>query len=156
MTNDGRGFERITLIVLDSLGMGEMPGAAAWGDAWPEELLDGGGETPEAPAPEPESKLPAKFDPKTCSAYLGAVSSTGGAHAKTLKMHGTASAWTTCAAAASGGPSRSPAASGSAPARPTIGCGPLRRARSRSCLTFATRSASGTRSRPRPPRSRVP
>ncbi|MGB8508402.1 MAG: phosphopentomutase [Pyrinomonadaceae bacterium] len=26
-------FERITLIVLDSLGMGEMPDAAAWGDA---------------------------------------------------------------------------------------------------------------------------
>ena len=33
MTNDGRAFERITLIVLDSLGMGEMPDAAAWGDA---------------------------------------------------------------------------------------------------------------------------
>ena len=33
MTNDGRGFGRITLIVLDSLGMGEMPDAAAWGDA---------------------------------------------------------------------------------------------------------------------------
>jgi phosphopentomutase len=33
MTNDGREFERITLIVLDSLGMGEMPDAAAWGDA---------------------------------------------------------------------------------------------------------------------------
>jgi phosphopentomutase len=30
---DGRAFERITLIVLDSLGMGEMPDAAAWGDA---------------------------------------------------------------------------------------------------------------------------
>ena len=33
MTNDGRAFERITLIVLDSLGMGEMPDAADWGDA---------------------------------------------------------------------------------------------------------------------------
>jgi len=33
MTNDTRAFERITLIVLDSLGMGEMPDAAAWGDA---------------------------------------------------------------------------------------------------------------------------
>jgi phosphopentomutase len=33
MTNDERAFERITLIVLDSLGMGEMPDAAAWGDA---------------------------------------------------------------------------------------------------------------------------
>jgi phosphopentomutase len=33
MTNEGRVFERITLIVLDSLGMGEMPDAAAWGDA---------------------------------------------------------------------------------------------------------------------------
>ncbi|HEX8336073.1 MAG TPA: phosphopentomutase [Pyrinomonadaceae bacterium] len=33
MTNDGRAFERIALIVLDSLGMGEMPDAAAWGDA---------------------------------------------------------------------------------------------------------------------------
>src|SRR3712207_6756357 len=33
MTNDGRAFERITLIVLDSLGMGEMPDAAEWGDA---------------------------------------------------------------------------------------------------------------------------
>ena len=33
MTNDGRAFERITLMVLDSLGMGEMPDAAAWGDA---------------------------------------------------------------------------------------------------------------------------
>jgi phosphopentomutase len=33
MMNDGRVFERITLIVLDSLGMGEMPDAAAWGDA---------------------------------------------------------------------------------------------------------------------------
>ena len=28
MTKDGRAFERITLIVLDSLGMGEMPDAA--------------------------------------------------------------------------------------------------------------------------------
>ena len=33
MTKDGRAFERVTLIVLDSLGMGEMPDAAAWGDA---------------------------------------------------------------------------------------------------------------------------
>jgi phosphopentomutase len=33
MTNEGRAFERITLIVLDSLGMGEMPDAADWGDA---------------------------------------------------------------------------------------------------------------------------
>jgi phosphopentomutase len=33
MTQDGRTFERVTLIVLDSLGMGEMPDAAAWGDA---------------------------------------------------------------------------------------------------------------------------
>ncbi|HEX8686676.1 MAG TPA: phosphopentomutase, partial [Pyrinomonadaceae bacterium] len=33
MTNEGRAFERITLVVLDSLGMGEMPDAAAWGDA---------------------------------------------------------------------------------------------------------------------------
>ena len=33
MTKDGRAFERITLIVLDSLGMGEMPDAADWGDA---------------------------------------------------------------------------------------------------------------------------
>src|SRR5215207_207928 len=33
MTKDGRAFERITLVVLDSLGMGEMPDAAAWGDA---------------------------------------------------------------------------------------------------------------------------
>src|SRR5918998_4369229 len=33
MTNDGRVFERITLVVLDSLGMGEMPDAAEWGDA---------------------------------------------------------------------------------------------------------------------------
>src|SRR5919205_1579071 len=28
-----RQFDRICLIVLDSLGMGEMPDAAAWGDA---------------------------------------------------------------------------------------------------------------------------
>ena len=33
MTDDKRAFERITLIVLDSLGMGEMPDAAEWGDA---------------------------------------------------------------------------------------------------------------------------
>src|SRR5918992_5428336 len=33
MANDGRAFERITLVVLDSLGMGEMPDAAEWGDA---------------------------------------------------------------------------------------------------------------------------
>jgi phosphopentomutase len=33
MTNEGRAFERITLVVLDSLGMGEMPDAAEWGDA---------------------------------------------------------------------------------------------------------------------------
>src|SRR5215211_116227 len=33
MTKEGRAFERITLIVLDSLGMGEMPDAAEWGDA---------------------------------------------------------------------------------------------------------------------------
>src|SRR5919112_3012166 len=33
MTNQGRAFERVTLIVLDSLGMGEMPDAEAWGDA---------------------------------------------------------------------------------------------------------------------------
>jgi len=33
MTETGRAFERITLIVLDSLGMGEMPDAARWGDA---------------------------------------------------------------------------------------------------------------------------
>lgn len=33
MTQESRAFERITLIVLDSLGMGEMPDAAAWGDA---------------------------------------------------------------------------------------------------------------------------
>ncbi|MBA3242369.1 MAG: phosphopentomutase [Acidobacteria bacterium] len=30
---DSRAFNRITLIVLDSLGMGEMPDAAEWGDA---------------------------------------------------------------------------------------------------------------------------
>src|SRR5215212_6819895 len=28
-----KNFNRITLIVLDSLGMGEMPDAALWGDA---------------------------------------------------------------------------------------------------------------------------
>jgi phosphopentomutase len=33
MTPESRAFGRITLIVLDSLGMGEMPDAAAWGDA---------------------------------------------------------------------------------------------------------------------------
>jgi phosphopentomutase len=33
MTDSKRAFERITLVVLDSLGMGEMPDAAAWGDA---------------------------------------------------------------------------------------------------------------------------
>ena len=33
MTNEGRAFSRVALIVLDSLGMGEMPDAAAWGDA---------------------------------------------------------------------------------------------------------------------------
>lgn len=33
MTVERRAFERIALIVLDSLGMGEMPDAAAWGDA---------------------------------------------------------------------------------------------------------------------------
>src|SRR5881227_2284278 len=33
MTNDKHAFERITLVVLDSLGIGEMPDAAAWGDA---------------------------------------------------------------------------------------------------------------------------
>ncbi len=33
MTHTGRAFERITLVVLDSLGMGEMPDAARWGDA---------------------------------------------------------------------------------------------------------------------------
>ncbi|MFL6207434.1 MAG: phosphopentomutase [Pyrinomonadaceae bacterium] len=32
MTSNSR-FDRVTLIVLDSLGMGEMPDAAAWGDA---------------------------------------------------------------------------------------------------------------------------
>jgi phosphopentomutase len=33
MQQGNRAFERVTLIVLDSLGMGEMPDAAAWGDA---------------------------------------------------------------------------------------------------------------------------
>src|ERR1044071_3223490 len=33
MTNEGRAFGRVALVVLDSLGMGEMPDAAAWGDA---------------------------------------------------------------------------------------------------------------------------
>src|ERR687893_98072 len=33
MTDERRAFERVTLIVLDSLGMGEMPDAAEWGDA---------------------------------------------------------------------------------------------------------------------------
>jgi phosphopentomutase len=33
MTDEKRAFGRITLIVLDSLGMGEMPDAADWGDA---------------------------------------------------------------------------------------------------------------------------
>ncbi|HYH84134.1 MAG TPA: phosphopentomutase [Pyrinomonadaceae bacterium] len=33
MTDDKRTFDRIALVVLDSLGMGEMPDAAAWGDA---------------------------------------------------------------------------------------------------------------------------
>jgi phosphopentomutase len=33
MQRNKRIFNRITLIVLDSLGMGEMPDAAAWGDA---------------------------------------------------------------------------------------------------------------------------
>src|ERR1051325_5241277 len=33
MTNEGRAFGRVCLIVLDSLGIGEMPDAAAWGDA---------------------------------------------------------------------------------------------------------------------------
>ena len=33
MTSEGRAFRRVALIVLDSLGMGEMPDAAAWGDA---------------------------------------------------------------------------------------------------------------------------
>lgn len=31
--NSGKNFNRIALIVLDSLGMGEMPDAALWGDA---------------------------------------------------------------------------------------------------------------------------
>jgi phosphopentomutase len=33
MTDERRAFERVTLVVLDSLGMGEMPDAADWGDA---------------------------------------------------------------------------------------------------------------------------
>lgn len=33
MQQKNRKFERVALIVLDSLGMGEMPDAAAWGDA---------------------------------------------------------------------------------------------------------------------------
>ncbi|HWS55557.1 MAG TPA: phosphopentomutase [Pyrinomonadaceae bacterium] len=33
MRQGGRAFGRVVLIVLDSLGMGEMPDAAAWGDA---------------------------------------------------------------------------------------------------------------------------
>jgi phosphopentomutase len=33
MTDDKHAFHRIALIVLDSLGMGEMPDAAEWGDA---------------------------------------------------------------------------------------------------------------------------
>jgi phosphopentomutase len=33
MTNEGRAFGRVVLMVLDSLGVGEMPDAAAWGDA---------------------------------------------------------------------------------------------------------------------------
>lgn len=33
MTNDNRPFARVALIVLDSLGAGEMPDAADWGDA---------------------------------------------------------------------------------------------------------------------------
>ena len=33
MGKDNNSFERVTLIVLDSLGMGEMPDAAEWGDA---------------------------------------------------------------------------------------------------------------------------
>src|SRR3954466_9477475 len=33
MQDNGRRFSRVCLIVLDSLGMGEMPDAAAWGDA---------------------------------------------------------------------------------------------------------------------------
>ena len=32
-TLDGKTFERVALVVLDSLGAGEMPDAAAWGDA---------------------------------------------------------------------------------------------------------------------------
>ncbi len=32
-TSEGKSFNRIALIVLDSLGAGEMPDAAAWGDA---------------------------------------------------------------------------------------------------------------------------
>ncbi len=67
--------------------------ASAWGDAWPGEEIDGGSE----PQSEPVAAEPGKFDPKTCHAVLGPVSSTGGAHAKTLKMSGTAAAWTTCA-----------------------------------------------------------
>ena len=33
MTSSPRPFERVVLVVLDSLGAGEMPDAAAWGDA---------------------------------------------------------------------------------------------------------------------------
>ena len=33
MGKDNNSFERVTLVVLDSLGMGEMPDAAEWGDA---------------------------------------------------------------------------------------------------------------------------
>jgi phosphopentomutase len=33
MSHEKRAFGRVALIVLDSLGMGEMPDAAAWGDA---------------------------------------------------------------------------------------------------------------------------
>jgi len=33
MQQGARAFERVTVVVLDSLGMGEMPDAAAWGDA---------------------------------------------------------------------------------------------------------------------------
>src|SRR5918911_444515 len=33
MADERRVFDRITLVVLDSLGMGEMPDATAWGDA---------------------------------------------------------------------------------------------------------------------------
>src|SRR5438067_3484603 len=33
MQRNSRIFERVTLVVLDSLGMGEMPDAAEWGDA---------------------------------------------------------------------------------------------------------------------------